>query len=132
MVPCLVREEDSPEALALLRAWQGAAEFWVPDLLFVECANALRKKVVAETLARDDARRLVSALGEMELNVVPGREIATEAFEIALSTGLLLWDACYVAAARRAEAELWTADNELYAKGRQALANIHLLGRGEP
>ncbi len=121
-------EPGSERALALLDQWGRGAEVWVPDLFFAECASALRHKVVYGPVEAADAREMLRALVGIGARVVSSQALAEEALELALETGLTVWDACYLAVARQADAVLWTADRELRDKGRRAYEAIELVG----
>jgi len=122
-----VSEPGSAEAIALLTDWLDTAELWAPDLLYTECANALRRKVAAGLMTTGDASDGLRGLLETEMHLVPDRETAEEALEAALQVGLTVWDASYLVVARRVEAELWTADGELHRRGQRAYPRIRLL-----
>ena len=125
-VKWVLPEDDSDEAL---RLWRSSGELWSPDLLLIECANAIRHRVEHGPLEAEDAVRLLRALLGVDLNLLSSREIAEEALGIALQTGLTVWDACYVVVARGVGAELWTADHQLHKRGTRIFTDILLLGR---
>ena len=126
-VKWLVAEPGSEHALGLLEQWRGVAQLWAPDLLYVECANAVRRKVVLGVIAQDDVEPMIERLLRFDIEPLPGRELVEDATRIALEVGVTVWDACYVAVARRVGAELWTADRELYSKAQRIHAAVHLL-----
>jgi predicted nucleic acid-binding protein len=126
-VKWLVTEPGSPEALSLLEAPEGGVEVWAPDLLWVECVSALRRRVVDGYLTEAGAKSALDAALLRDLRLVSCRETRTETLAVALKTGLIAWDACYVATAWVLDAELWTADREMQSRGRRAYPKIHLL-----
>jgi len=121
-------EPGSDAALDLLEQWGPHAELWVPDLFFAECANALRHKAVYGPVSPEDAQQMLQGLLQIEYQRVSGWDVAEEALDLALRTGLTVWDACYLVVARRVEADLWTADKTLYEHGSRAHAAVRLLG----
>jgi len=58
-------------------------EFYVPDLLFAECANVLWKYVRFHGYDREIARAHLVDLSEMVFHVVPIIELIKESFELA-------------------------------------------------
>lgn len=89
-------------------------ELVVPELFWAEAANALWKR----TLYRDASLRIsvaVARLGFAELQVAafrsePVKALAGWALEIALDTGLAVYDAVYLALADRHDARWITTD----------------------
>ena len=123
----LAPEPGSGSALRLLRGWLEVAELWAPDLLYVEGANAVRRKAAQGVLAPQDALETLRKLFRLPFRVLSAREIVEDALELGLAASLKVWDACYLAVARRVGAELWTADEELHSRGRRAYESVHLL-----
>ena len=123
----LVPEAGHAAALELLDEWREVTELWAPDLLYAECANALRRRVASGALSLEDACAMFRELLAAEFRTLTEREVAEEALSIAVGAGLTVWDASYVVVARRVGAELWTADRQLHTRGRQAYPAIQLL-----
>ncbi len=91
-------------------------EFYVPDLLFAECANVLWKYVRFHGYDREIAREHLADLAELAFHVVPIIELIKESFEIANRHAITVYDACYVALAEVVNASLITADEKLVAR----------------
>ena len=127
VVKWLVSEVGSEEAVDLLDRWEDTAQLWAPDLLYVECANAIRRRAVLGAISSDDVQPILTRLLRFDVEPIPGRELVHDATMIALAAGVSVWDACYIAVAQRVGAELWTADQQLYTRGRRVHAAIHLL-----
>jgi len=123
----LAYEPGTAEAIALLDALDRAAELWAPELLWIECANALRHKVEAGEIAVADASSSLAGLMSSDIRTLCCSEVAEEALAVALYTGLSTWDATYIVTARRVGAELWTADRQMESRGRRAYGNVRLL-----
>ena len=119
-------------ANALLAEWQAQAEIYAPDHFWIECTNALRKKVAADVLSAAEAAEVLDALASIRIQPVSTRLLSPRSLEIALATDLTVWDTAYVAVAEHVDAELWTADRELAAKGRRVLPAICLLWDAAP
>jgi len=85
----------------------------VPDLLFVECANTLRKWVVRFGLPPEHARSSVECLLQLPFEVAPTVDLLPAATRLALARGVSVYDACYVALGRQLDVPLLTADHRL-------------------
>jgi predicted nucleic acid-binding protein len=78
-------------------------------------------------MTADQAAEGLSLVLQAPISTLAGRLTAARALAIALETGLTAWDTTYIAAAERADATLWTADRELFTKGRKVFGRINLL-----
>jgi predicted nucleic acid-binding protein len=110
----LVAEEDSETAL-LVRADHDIA---APDLLLIECRNALLSKVRRRELQRTEAEKAQGALEEIGsgITVLPSLPILRQAFVIALDLAEPIYDCIYLAAALATDRKLITADVRFAAK----------------
>jgi len=113
----LIAEEDSEKAL-LLRANHDIA---APDLLLIECRNALLSKVRRRELQGTEAVDGKRALEEIEsgITILPSAPILGEAFTIALDLAEPIYDCIYLAAALATDRKLITADVRFSAKVRR-------------
>jgi predicted nucleic acid-binding protein len=94
-------------------------EYVVPDLLFVEAANTILKKVRRRELTAVEGQQLVTDIGRAAVDVVPCRSLAEDAHAMANATGQTVYDAMYVALAARLDTQLITADERLASAVRQ-------------
>jgi predicted nucleic acid-binding protein len=102
----LVAEADSAEALEL-RAGQDVR---APDLLLIECRNALLSHVRQKKLSHAAALQAEIDLGESGVEIVPSQPLLPHAFALALDLGKPIYDCIYLAAAIAADRVLITAD----------------------
>lgn len=93
-----------------------ARRLFAPDLLYVECANILWKRVSRYGMASADAQRSIRDLLALAMDVTPTEALARESLDVALDVGITAYDACYVALARRYDVPLITADQVLVRK----------------
>jgi predicted nucleic acid-binding protein len=88
-------------------------EYFAPDLLFAETANAIWKKVLRSDLSRKDGQRLVGDIERSAVETVPCRVLARDAHALAVATGRSVYDAMYLALAVRLDTRMITADERL-------------------
>lgn len=123
----LVEEADSAAAL-LLRAEH---DVLAPDLLLIECRNALLSHVRQKKMSRDAALRAEIDLNGSGIEIVASRPLLPGAFVLALDLGEPIYDCIYLAAAIATDRPLVTADAR-FAKTANRLAvakgRVTLLG----
>jgi predicted nucleic acid-binding protein len=90
-----------------------------PDLLSVECANILWKKVRRRELAPDEAAAAVQLLENAEIELRPTRSYMTTATAIAIELDHHAYDCMYLAMAEDVGLPVVTADERLVRKVRQ-------------
>jgi predicted nucleic acid-binding protein len=90
-----------------------AAQFFVPDLFYIECANVLCKYVRANLYTAEQAKADVIDLQALRLQVTSTQSLMAEAAEIGLKYGTSAYDACYVALSQQMDAPLLTLDKRL-------------------
>ncbi len=98
-----------------------------PDLLFPECANVFRSRVLRRLMSAEAAREAFRALRSLPIQVVPLLEISEDALDLALRYDLSVYDGCYSALSARLDVPLVTADRRLLKKlARTGVRTIHL------
>ena len=123
----LVAEADSEVALAL----RADNAIIAPDLLLIECRNALLSKVRRRELKRAQAQDAERELGAIGIEIVASSALLPEAFAIALDLAEPIYDCIYLATAIAADCKLVTADERFAAKASKSSAGqdrIELLG----
>ena len=114
VVKWFVEEVESSEMRRIRDLFlRGEVVVYVPSLLFVELANALR---YVRGLTSMDVVNALKALSILHLNVVDSMEVLDKAIEIAFNANVTVYDAVYVALARATNSKLVTYDNELLGK----------------
>jgi len=133
----IVAKALTPEALSTeARALLGLGRYLMaPDLLPIELANVLWKKVLRGVLTADEARGAHQGITALApIRILPSGAYHPMALELALAHGRSFYDALYVAVAVTEKALLVTADEKLV----NALAatplggHLHWLGAGPP
>lgn len=88
-------------------------EFFVPDLLYIECANTLWKYVRAELYTEAEVQADLLTLKAFPLHVVSTADLIAEAVTIGLAYGISAYDASYVALSEQVSVPLLTVDKKL-------------------
>jgi predicted nucleic acid-binding protein len=90
--------------------WLGA-----PDLLLVECANALWLKVRRRTMTERQGEGRLLALRRLAaaIDLLPVTSLVLPGWRLATTLGITVHDACYVALAETQGVPLVTADAQL-------------------
>ena len=128
-IKLFVDEESSEKADTLFEqlASDPPARFYVPDLLFIECANILWKYVRNYGYPAENAHQDVADLQALALRSVSTADLLAPALELALAQDITTYDACYVALANQLNLPLITADLALERKLQGTQINILIL-----
>ena len=124
-VKWVVPENGSDHARLLAQA-----KLEAPDLLHVECANILWKKVRLRHLTRREAADCLRLLLVMPVAVVASRELLDSALRLSLELDHPVYDCLYFALALQRRFPLVTADEKLAKaarKQRNLAASVVLL-----
>jgi predicted nucleic acid-binding protein len=109
-----LREELVAEAEELLASSRrDEIRFLVPDLFWVELANALWKAVRRREISADNAAAAISFVRDLDIATAPSRDLVPQALTLAVSYGRTVYDSLYVALAMQAKTDLITADERL-------------------
>ena len=101
-------------ARAFLSAYSaGDLDIHAPDLLYAEVGNVLWKATRLRSWPPLAARKAVKDLVGLGLSVHPMTGLLPFAFEMAAAYGITVYDASYVALARRLGVPCYTADRRL-------------------
>lgn len=92
----------------------------VPDLVFLEFANALAVQIRAGTLPEEEAAASLDDLLDLPLEIYAGRTLAAQAHALAVARKISVYDAAYLALAIGCEAVLVTADRRLAAEAERS------------
>lgn len=128
-VKLFVDEELSQETDRLFRRLTETppARFFVPDLLFPECANILWK-YVRFGYDSQQARQDIFDLLLLPLQPVAAAELLDVTFDLAVELDITAYDASYVALAKSLEIPLITADRRLSRKLASTDLEVRWLG----
>lgn len=100
-------------AASALEVLEGERELHSPDILLLEVGSVLWKKTRRGEIQQEEALRIMHSLGVGSVRFHPVAELATQPLEIALSTGLSIYDSAYLALALRLDCAVITADRKL-------------------
>ena len=108
------REELVTEAEELLASSRrDEVQFLVPDLFWVELANALWKAARRHEISEDTAASAVSFMRDLDITTAPSLDLVPRALDLAISYGRTVYDSLYVALAIQSKSEMITADERL-------------------
>jgi len=109
-----VNEPLAREAEELLAAYRGGAEqFVVPDLFWLELANALWKAVRNQKTDLPNAERSLRLVTELEIPTMPSFDLVPGSLQLAAAHDRTVYDSVYIALALRVKGQLVTADERL-------------------
>lgn len=103
----VVEEEGTAQALSLRHS---AARLLAPDLLMVECANVLWKKVIRSELPADHARLAARLLQGSEVELLATRHLVERTLALATLLNHAAHDCLYLALAEEQDCRFVTAD----------------------
>ena len=90
-----------------------SAEFFVPDLFYIECANALCKYVKAKLNTAEQVQAGITDLKALRFQVFSTKDLLADAVQIGLDYGITAYDGCYVVLSKQVSAPLLTLDERL-------------------
>lgn len=109
-----VREELVAEAVELLASSRrDEIQFLVPDLFWVEVANALWKAVRRNEISPTNAVAALSFLRDLDIATLPSIDILPQALDLAIRHVRTVYDSLYVVLALQSKSEMITADERL-------------------
>jgi len=92
------------------------------DLAYAEVANVAWKRAIQPEISLEDVRTALTesqAFIRETCRVIPAHDLVAEAFEMARSCRVTVYDALFLAAASRCGFPLVTADSRLYSAARK-------------
>jgi len=103
-----------PHANQLLASYRsGVEEFIVPDLFWMEVANALWKAVRKQKIDSVRAEKALRLVDDLGISTIPSHDLVPRAQQLAVAHDRTVYDCIYVALAVRAKGILITADERL-------------------
>jgi predicted nucleic acid-binding protein len=113
---CLPRDHEELvlQAEELLVSYRAGAEiFLVPDLFWLEVANALWKAVWKQKIDSEVAARSLQVVRDLNIPTISSVDLVPRALRLAVEHRRTVYDSIYVALALHAKANLITADERL-------------------
>jgi len=115
VVKWIVPEEDSNKARALLKAAVSAGdELCVLDIAPAEVVNAIWKRQRRGLTTIDEAKGFLEDMEDLPVRLEPSAPLLAAAFEIAVKYDRSVYDALFVALARKLGVRGVTADEPLF------------------
>jgi predicted nucleic acid-binding protein len=117
LIKCYVPEVLSDKASHLLDAVkEGDLSFLAPDLIFPEVGNILWKKHRLKELTGLEVNEITDAIILLPVRVESSKAVFPLATGIAMTYGITVYDAVYLALARVRETQMITADKKLFTR----------------
>jgi len=113
---CLSAQEELlvPAAEHLLSAFRrGEVQFLVPDLFWLELANALWKGVWRQKIDAAWADKAFNEIRDLGITTIDSYEFVPKAMQLAVRHHRTVYDCVYVALALQTKTDLITADEKL-------------------
>ena len=111
LVKRVVPEADSGVAIGILELHtRGVINLIAPDYILTECANVIWKNTRRRGISHADLSCSLRVLQNLNITLTPQSELLEDALLFAAATGIAVYDALFCVLARRADAELITAD----------------------
>jgi predicted nucleic acid-binding protein len=88
-------------------------QLFAPDLLWVESAGVLRKKVNGKEITAQDATNIMLEMLRLPVDTYPSWSLVRRALLISLETGRSVYDCMYIALAIEQDCKVLTADERL-------------------
>ena len=101
-------------------------DLWAPDLVYPECASALRKLLRLKAISAPAGAAAVARLVRLPITAAGTASLMVDAWRI--RDAVTPYDACYLALAARLEAPFVTADERLARIHLRPAQPIHFLG----
>ena len=107
-------EDLVSQAGELLESYRTGEEiFIVPDLFWLEVANALWKAVWIQKIDSEMAARSLRLVSDLQIPTISSVDLVPRALRLAVRHHRTVYDSVYVSLALRAKANLITADERL-------------------
>ena len=124
----MLPELDTDKALRLIAQAKSAGDrLIVLDIALPEVTNAIWKRQRRGLATREEAQRLVDAIGRFPVSLQPLAPLLTAAFEIAVKYDRSVYDALFVALSQKLGVRGVTADEPLFNAIKGDFPNIALL-----
>jgi predicted nucleic acid-binding protein len=122
-IKLFVEEEFSEQAHALFSYLTAdpPAEFYIPDLFYIECANILLKYTRHFGRSLEDSQADIADLKLLSLKPTSTADLIEDALPLATEKKLTAYDACYAVLAQKLDIPLMTADKPLSKASKSAI-----------
>lgn len=126
-------EPGSDHALRLRRVCENHGyALTAPELLGVEFANVVWKRVVFHGLAAAEGEQVLAAFQTLPIELLPTRSLLTTAYKLAVALRHTVYDALFLAVGIAMDADFVTADHAFRTKARTVYARVHTLDSWAP
>jgi predicted nucleic acid-binding protein len=129
-VKLFVEEEYSNQARDLLKSsWQAGTPVIAPPHFRSEVTNAIYQRLRRSDLTEDEAAEAIRLFLRTEITVFGPLDLYRRAFDFARANDVTsIYDSLYIVLARVLNTELWTADQRLVSRVREATSAVRWIG----
>ncbi len=114
-IKLFIEEEFSEQVNALFSylTAEPPAEFYIPDLFYIECTNILLKYTRCFGRSLENSQADVTDLKLLSLRPTSTADLMEDALLLASEKNLTAYDSCYAVLAQKLDVPLITADQQL-------------------
>jgi predicted nucleic acid-binding protein len=123
-------EED--QSAAARRLFSSRRTLIAPDLLGVELANVIWKRVQRKELSADSAADILADYRRLAIEIVPSAFYLPAALELAIITSRTVYDCLYLALAMSQQTQVVTADKRFVAALTESSLSKHVRMLAKP
>jgi predicted nucleic acid-binding protein len=115
LVRLYIPDGPIPEGLemAMQNAERGNDSVIAPELILAECGQVLHKKRLQNILTNEELNALLTSVLDLPIRLFSHSDLLRPACNLASEFGLTVYDGLFLAIAKRHDAPLFTADDEL-------------------
>jgi predicted nucleic acid-binding protein len=113
LVRTMIVEDYTQEILAFVARFGQDVEAYAPCWIYLECANALRRAILANRYPAAQAELDMRDMFLLEINCVPIEPLVLPAMALAVTYGISAYDGSYAALAARLQLPVLTGDKRM-------------------
>ncbi len=113
LVRTIIVEDYSRDILVYVARFGQDVEVFAPNWIILECANALRRAILAKRYPEPQAAQDIQDLFALAINYTPTEMLVPPAMTISIRYGISVYDAVYVALANQLNCPILTGDQRL-------------------
>jgi predicted nucleic acid-binding protein len=113
LVRTMIFEDYTRDILAFVARFGQDVEAYAPSWIYLECANALKRAIIAKRYPAAQAVQDIKDLFFLDLHCSPLETLVLPAMALAARYGISAYDGCYAALADRLKLPVLTGDQRM-------------------